>query len=251
MRQENLYKYTLKLGDDALIMGQRLSELCSKGPFLEEDLALTNIALDYVGRAQAFMSYAVHIENAGRDPDELAYRREEHEYSNHLLSELPNGDFAQTIAKLFYISVFDTLFFDELARSSDHTLSAIAAKVLKEVKYHKEHSAAWLVRLGDGTQESHDRMQNAVSGLWMYTGELFEMDVSEKELLSAGVSVDRASLRSGWEQELAKFTQKATLVLPSDLFMQKRKIRNMHTEHMGHLLAEMQYLHRMYPEAKW
>ena len=248
---ELLFKYCLRLGDDSLILGHRLSELCGKGPILEEDLALTNIALDLIGRTQAFLKYAAELEGKGRTEDDLAYRRPECNYYNHLISEQPNGDFAQTIGRQLFVSAFEFLFYNELAKSSDKTLAAIASKAVKEVKYHLQHAAEWTIRLGDGTSESHQRMQKAIDDLWMYTGELFEMDETEQELIIAGIAVDRIPLKKEWLKEINTVLSEATLNIPQKTFMQTGSSKGLHSEHLGHILAEMQYLQRAYPDAKW
>lgn len=250
-KEEALYTYTLRLADDALILGHRLSELCSRGPILEEDLALTNISLDMIGRAQAMFKYAAQLENKGHTEDDLAYRRPEHRYYNHLICEAPNDDFAHTIIRQLYISAFEFYFYDSLQKSRDTMLAAIAAKSLKEVKYHLAHAADWTVRLGDGSEESHLRMQQAVDDLWMYTGELFEMDDCESSLLKEGIAVDLVPVRSEWLNHVKKVLSQATLLLPETTYMVNGGLQGKHTEHMGHILAEMQYLQRAYPDAKW
>lgn len=249
--QQATFIYALRLGDNALVLGHRLSELCSRGPILEEDLALTNISLDLIGRAQAFLKYAGEVEGYGRTEDDLAYRRPENEIHNYLLLEQPNGDFAYTIARQFYISVFENLFFNELQKSKDETLAAIAVKSLKEIKYHKQHATDWVLRLGDGTQESHVRIQNALNDLWMYTGELFEMDHLDTYLLHQHVAVDAAALKTEWLNEISSVLKEATLSLPEDTYMQTGSKKGIHTENLGHILSEMQYLQRAYPDAKW
>jgi ring-1,2-phenylacetyl-CoA epoxidase subunit PaaC len=246
-----LYKYCLQLGDDALILGHRLSELCSKGPFLEEDLALTNISLDMIGRAQAFLNYASKIENKGNSDDDLAYRRPEKEYNNHLLVEQPNGNFADTIARQFLISAFEVSFFKELSNSKDEMLSGIAAKTVKEAKYHFQHSAYWIIRLGDGTEVSKVRIQKAINDLWMYTGELFEMSEVDEQLLQKGIAVDRIPLKQKWSDKITEVLSQAKLGIPEDEFMQSGGKKGIHTENLGHILSEMQYLQRAYPDAKW
>jgi len=250
-KQEALYKYCLRLGDNALILGHRLSEMCSKAPFLEEDLALTNFALDMIGRAQAILKYAAEVEGKGRNEDLIAYRREEKEYYNHLITELPNGDFAHVIARQLYVSAFEYLFYTELQKSSDATLAAIAAKTVKEVKYHLQHVADWTVRLGDGTEESHARMQKAINDLWMFTGELFEMDETDNLLLKEGVAIDLIPLKAAWEKNISEIIGDATLVSPAGSYMQTGSRKGIHTEYMGHILSEMQYLQRAYPDASW
>lgn len=250
-KNQALYNYTLRLADDALILGHRLSEWCSRGPILEEDLALTNISLDMIGRAQAILKYAAQLEGKGHTEDDLAYRRAETQYFNHLICEVPNADFAHTIVRQLFISVYEFYFYDELQRSRDEMIAAIAAKTLKEVKYHLAHAADWTVRLGDGTEESHRRMQKAVNDLWMYTGELFEMDEAESVLLRDGIAADLVPVKAQWHNHVKKVLSEATLLTPEDGYMQTGGRVGRHTEHLGHILSEMQYLQRAYPDAKW
>ncbi len=245
------YTYALRLGDDALILSHRLSELCGKGPILEEDLAQTNIALDMIGRAQALLKYASDCEGKGRTEDDIAYRRAENNYYNHLLAEQPNGDFAHTIARQLFLSVFEYLFYTELEKSRDHALAAIASKTVKEIRYHMQHAVDWTLRLGDGTEESHQRMQTAINDLWMYTGELFEMDEVETHLMRDGVAVDLIPLRIQWQNDISEVLSKATLRYPDEVFIQSGGRKGIHTEYLGHILAEMQYLQRTYPDAIW
>lgn len=249
--KEATYTYALRLGDDALILGHRLSELCSRGPILEEDLALTNVSLDMIGRAQALLKYASTIEGKGKTEDDIAYRRAEINYFNHLLVEQPNGDFAHTIARQLFISVYEYLLYTELEKSRDETLSAIAAKVTKEVKYHMEHAIDWTLRLGDGTSESHARMQHAINDLWMYTGELFEMDEIDTLLMREGIAVDLIPVKAKWQKEISSILSQATLNTPEDTYMQTGSKKGIHTENLGHILSEMQYLQRAYPDAIW
>jgi ring-1,2-phenylacetyl-CoA epoxidase subunit PaaC len=245
------YTYTLRLGDDALILGHRLSELCSRGPILEEDLALTNVALDMIGRAQALLKYAADIEGKGKTDDDIAYRRAEINYYNHLLIEQPNGDFAHTIARQLFVSVFEFLFYTELEKSRDETLAAIASKTIKEIKYHMQHSIDWTLRLGDGTSESHKRMQKAVNDLWMYTGELFEMDNLDTFLLHQQIAVDVTSIKNEWQIYISTTLSLAKLLVPENSYMQTGSKKGIHTENLGHILSEMQYLQRAYPDATW
>ncbi len=245
------YTYSLRMADNAWILSHRLSEWCSNGPFLEEDLALTNIALDLIGRAQAFYNYAAELEGKGRTADDLAYRRNERQYYNNLLVEIPNGNFADTIARQLYISVYEYYFFMSLQNSKDETFAALAAKTLKEVKYHMAHAADWVVRLGDGTEESHTKMQHAVDTLWMYTGELFDTDETDTMLSEQGIGVDSQSLQPLWETHINEVLEEATLKKPEAEYMQTGGRQGIHTEHLGHMLGEMQYLQRAYPDAKW
>jgi ring-1,2-phenylacetyl-CoA epoxidase subunit PaaC len=249
--QKAQLQYTLRLADDAFVLGHRLSEWCSRGPLLEEDLALTNLALDLIGRAHALYEHAARLENKGRTADDLAYRRPEHAYHNHLLCELPNGDFAHTIMRQFFISAFEELFFAELSQSRDERLAAIASKTRKEVKYHLAHAADWVIRLGDGTQESHDRMQQAADNLWMYTGELFEMNEADLSLLRSGLAADLAPVKMQWREKVSAVFSEASLTVPTGEYMQTGGLSGRHTEYMGHILAEVQYLQRTYPDAKW
>lgn len=245
------YTYSLRIADNAWILSHRLSEWCSNGPFLEEDLALTNIALDLIGRAQAFYNYAAELEGKGKTADDLAYRRNERQYYNNLLVEMPNGNFADTIARQWYISVYEYYFFMSLQNSKDETFAALAAKTLKEVKYHMAHATYWVVRLGDGTEESHNKIQQAIDSLWMYTGELFEADETDNLLSEQGIGVNSQSLQSLWETHISEVLEEATLKVPEAGYMQTGGRQGIHTEHLGHMLGEMQYLQRAYPDAKW
>lgn len=250
-QQEALFKYLLRLGDNALVLSHRLSEWCSNAPFLEEDLALTNFALDMIGRAQAFLKYAGEVEGKGKTEDTLAYRRSERQYYNNLLAELPNTDFAYTMARQLFISAFEKYFFTVLRHSKDATIAAISEKTLKEVKYHLAHAEDWVIRLGNGTEESHRRLQRALNDLWMYTGELFEMDDVDAKLIKSGIAVDLQSLKPMWQDHVWEVLKAAAMDIPADDFMQTGSRKGIHTEHLGHLLSEMQYLQRAYPEAQW
>lgn len=250
-KQDALFKYTLRLGDNALILSQRLSEWCSYAPLIEEDLALTNLSLDMIGRAQALLKYAGEIEGLGKTEDTLAFRRSERQYYNNLLVEQPNGDFAFTMARQLFISAFELYFYSEMEHSKDKTLAAIAAKTLKEIKYHLEHAKDWVIRMGDGTGESHYRIQHAVNELWMYTGELFEMDDVDKELIEQGIATDLDAIRPLWNKYIGDVLETAALIVPENGYMQTGSRKGIHTEHLGHLLCEMQYLQRAYPDAKW
>lgn len=250
-KQEALYNYALRIGDNALILSQRLSEWCSNAPFIEEDLALTNFALDMIGRAQVTLRYAGELEGKGKTEDILAYRRSERQYYNNQIAEMPNGDFGYTMVRQLFISAFELYFFTELQQSKDATLAAIAAKTLKEVKYHLAHAEDWVIRLGDGTEESHAIVQEAVNKLWMYTGEMFEMDETDKLLLAEGIAVNLEGLRPMWKDHIRGVLNEATLKMPEDGYMQTGSRKGIHTEHLGHLLSEMQYLQRAYPDAQW
>jgi len=251
MKNSNLFEYCLRLGDSNLILNHRLSEWCGHGPILEEDIALSNIALDLIGQARILLSYAGEVEAEGRDEDALAYLRNEREYRNLLITEQSNGDFGQTIIRQFLFSAYAFLFYSELINSNDKTLSAFAEKALKEVVYHLRHSSGWVIRLGDGTEESHQRTVNAIDELWMYTGDMFEMDEVDEELIQAGIAVDLKKIFPLWEKKVKEVFKEATLEFPQNVFMQHGSRKGIHTENLGYILAEMQVLPRTYPGAKW
>lgn len=250
-KQQALYKYLLRLGDNPLILGHRLSEWCSRGPILEEDLALTNIALDNIGRAQAFLKYAAEVEGMGKTADDLAYKRDERSFYNNLIAELPIGDFAYTIARQLLIAVFEQLQFTDLSKSSNETIAGIAAKSLKEVRYHVAHARDWCYRLGKGTEESHNRLQRAFNELWMYTGELFEMYDEDVILVFDGVAGDLNTLKIQYYDAVQKILNDSNIQIPVVDYMQTGSRKGIHTEYLGHILAEMQYLQRAYPDATW
>ena len=251
MTEIPLFAYTLRLADNALILGHRLSEWVGHAPVLEEDLALGNLALDLIGQARSFYTYAGEIEGKGRDEDALAYLRDAGAYRNILLVEQPNGDFAQTIVRHLLYSAFAHPYFEALTRSKDETLAAIAAKAVKEMAYHVRHTAEWTIRLGDGTDESHRRAQDAVDELWPFTGELFETDQIEQALIDIGIAVDPLSIRAHWSKTLDDVFDEATLLRPSDGYMQSGGRSGRHSEHLGFILTELQFLQRTYPGAKW
>lgn len=251
MAAAQLFEYLLRLGDNCLILSQRLSAWCGHGPVLEEDIALTNVALDLLGHARFWLSYAGEVEGEGRDEDALAFLRDAGEFRNVLLVEQPNGDYAMTTARQFFFDVWHFHLLTALQQSTDSRIAAIAQKALKEVTYHLERSTDWMIRLGDGTEESHRRMQAAVDELWTYTGELFEMDDVDAEMLQKGIGVDLAGLRPRWTEHIEKIFADATLQLPAGKWMQRGGKRGVHTEKLGYLLAEMQFLQRAYPGAQW
>ncbi|HZS55823.1 MAG TPA: 1,2-phenylacetyl-CoA epoxidase subunit PaaC [Bryobacteraceae bacterium] len=246
-----LFEYLLRLGDNCLILSQRLSEWCGHGPVLEEDIALTNIALDLLGHARFWLSYAGEVEGAGRDEDKLAFLRDAGQFRNVLLVEQPNGDYAMTTARQFFFDAWHLHLLNALGRSSDSRVAAIAEKAAKEVTYHLERSTDWVIRLGDGTPESHRRMQAAVDEMWIYTGELFEMDAVDVEMVQSGIGVDLATLQSRWTEHVEKTFGEATLQIPAENWMQQGGKRGLHGEKLGYLLAEMQFLQRAYPGAQW
>lgn len=246
-----LFDYVIRLADDHLILGQRLGEWCGEAPTLEEDLALANIALDLIGQARSLYGYAATVEGEGRDEDQLAFLRYERDYRNALIAELPNGDFACTIVRQFFIAAFMKPFWREMLKSRDETLAAIAAKALKEVSYHLRHSSEWVIRLGDGTEESHRRMVDALDDMVIYTGELFEMDGLSKDMVGQGIGVDAAELESEWRSTIETVLGEATLQLPEVKHMQTGGRMGRHTEHLGHILSELQYMQRAYPGLTW
>jgi len=246
----NLFTYTLRIADSSLILGQRMSEWCSNGPTLEEDIAMSNISLDMFGQANGFYQYAAQLDGT-KSADELAFRRNEREFFNHQLVEQENGNFGTTMVRNFLHDVFNFLFYTELSKSKDETLSALASKSLKEVKYHLRHSSNWLIRLGDGTRESNTKVQDALEELWMYTGELFEMDNLDTELLNNGIAVDNSALKLEWDIMVNKTLVKAKLTRPEEAYMATGGKKGLHTECLGFILSEMQFLQRAYPDAKW
>ena len=249
--QQALYTYLLRLGDSALIQGHRLSEWCSRGPILEEDLALTNLALDHIGRAQALLKYAGEVEGQGRSEDDLAYRRGERAFLNPLITELPNGDFAFTMARMLLVAAFEYPLYNTLIQSADTTLAGIAAKAVKEVRYHLIHAQDWCYRLGKGTELSHQKLQAAFDELWMFTGELFEMDQVDEVLFSSDIAADLHTVREVWRKTVMETLQQATIREPQADYMQSGSRQGIHTEYLGHILTEMQYLQRAYPDATW
>ena len=236
--------YALCLGDDALVLAQRLTEWSSRAPALEEDIALTNIGLDLLGQARALLTYAGELEGAGRSEDDLAFLRSEREFLNCQLVEQPNSDFAATIVRQLFFSTYQLALYRRLTDSTDPTLAAVATKAVKEVDYHRDHATGWTVRLGDGTEESHGRMQAALERLWPFTHELFEPD-------EVAGGVNPTTLRSEWDDHIALTLKEATLERPADGWKPTGGRRGIHTDHLGFLLAEMQHLHRSHPGAKW
>ncbi len=249
--QDILFEYLLRLGDNALILGHRLSEWCGHSPAIEEDLALSNVALDLIGQTQLWLNLAGQVEGKGRDADKLAYLRDARDFRNLLLVEQPNGDFAVTMARQFYFDAWHYLLLRELTNSKDGRIAEIAAKALKEVTYHLERSREWVLRLGDGTEESHRRMQNGLDDLWMYTGELFESDEVDQAIFSSGLGPDVSSLHEPWLGLVRATAEEATLTLPQPGWAQRGGKRGLHSEHLGYILADLQFLQRAYPNATW
>ena len=249
--QESKFEYLLRLGDSSLIIGHRLSEWCGHGPILEEDIALINIALDFVGNATSILGYAGQVEGKGRTEDDLAFMRGEREFRNLLITEQPNGDFANTIARQFLFDTYMFFLYEELKSSKDETIAAIAVKSHKEITYHLRHTSEWMLRLGDGTAESHERLQNGLNDLWMFTSEMFDMDEVDTLLMKEGIAPDLNKVKANWEKRVHEVLAEATLEIPTTTFKQKGSKEGKHSEHLGFLLAEMQYVHRAYPGAKW
>ena len=248
---DNKVNYLLRLGDNALILSQQLSQLCGKGPALEEDMALTNVALDLLGQTRLWYEYAAELEGAGRDEDKLAYHRDAHDFKNCLLLEQPNGNYADTMMRQFYFDTWHYFLIEGLTRSADPRIAAIAEKSLKEVTYHLRRSGDLIVRLGDSTELAHARTQTAADELWMYSGEMFIYDAVDEAMVAKGVAPEAAGLRAAFLEHVAAIFKEATLVMPSpDAWMQQGGKQGRHSEHLGYLLAEMQFLQRAYPGAE-
>jgi ring-1,2-phenylacetyl-CoA epoxidase subunit PaaC len=250
-----LFDYLLRLGDSPLILAQRLGAWVGKGPILEEDMALANVGLDLLGQARMWLTYAGEVESRfaakGRDEDQLAFLRDGVDFRNLLIAEQPNGNFADTIARQFLFDAWHELALDALVQSRDARIAGIAAKSAKEVAYHVERSGDWVIRLGDGTEESHGKMQAAVDALWPYTGEMFTVDDGELALIDAGIATDVRVLASPWRRRVDAVLSEATLAVPASAHMQRGGRQGVHTEHLGFVLAEMQFLQRAYPNAQW
>ena len=246
-----LFEYTIRLADDSLILGHRMSEWCGHGPILEEDIALTNIALDLVGQATSLLAYAGEAEGKERDADALAFLRFDREYKNALLVEQPNGDFGMTMLRQFLFDAFRKPLFERLQYSADKQLAAIAEKSLKETKYHLKHSSEWVIRLGDGTEESNRRIQDALNTLWRYTPDLFYTDEVDQEMQQQGIAPDMAAVFTDWNATVQHVFQEATIERPSNNWKQTGGRKGLHSEHMGHILAELQYMQRAYPNMEW
>ncbi|MDG1347948.1 MAG: phenylacetate-CoA oxygenase subunit PaaC [Crocinitomicaceae bacterium] len=249
--KEHLFEYLLRLGDDSLILGHRLSEWCGHGPILEEDIAMTNISLDLIGQATSLLKYAGELEGKGRDEDKLAFLRIEKEYKNCLLVEQPNGDFGVTMMRQFLFDAYRLPFFEALQHSKDEQLSGIAEKSLKETKYHYRHSAEWIIRLGDGTEESHQRVQTAMNTIYRYAADIFMADEVEKALEVAGILPNMAEVKEAWLKNVKSVIAEATIKFPDNDWEQLGGRLGNHSEHLGFLLAEMQYMQRTYPNMEW
>ena len=247
-----LLEFVVRHGDNNLVLGHRISELCSWGPFLEEDIALTNIALDHVGAARLLLSYAAELEGNGKTEDSYAYERANEQFTNALLLELPNGDFADVNARQLYYSSFAFVVYSELKNSKDTTLSAFANKAIKETIYHMRHCSEWVIRLGDGTDESKSRMQNAINTLWPYTNDLFATTENDKLLIKDGIVPDIIALKTKWSALVSDVITRATLTMPdANAFQHEGSRVGKHTEHISYIVGEMQAVTRVYPGVKW
>lgn len=246
-----LFNFLLSQADTHLVLGHRMSEWAGHGPMLEEDIAMSNLGLDLLGQAQSLYRYAAALNQDDRDEDQLVFFRDATEYKNLLLVEQPNGDFAFTMMRHFFFSVFYHGFWQAHSSSSDSKIAAIAAKAVKELRYHQRHSSEWVIRLGDGTQESHRRAQAALNTLWSFTGEMFEIRKCEKPLIESGIIFEADSWKGDWQRVVEKIIQEATLELPSTNWIRSGGRSGQHTEHLGYLLAEMQHIQRTYPEMTW
>jgi ring-1,2-phenylacetyl-CoA epoxidase subunit PaaC len=251
MIKDNLLNYTLHLADNALIIGHRNSEWCGHGPVLEQDIAISNIALDYIGQARNFYQYAAQLQGNGATEDSLAYLRDAIDFKNCLLVETPNGDWAQAILRQFFFSTYQYFLYRQLQNSTNQQLAAIAEKALKEVIYHVRWSSEWVIRLGDGTEESKHRMIAAVDKLWPYTGEMFETAGYELTTVSEGYGIDLPAVQNNWFEKIKSVFDEATLTIPSNITMESGGKEGQHTKHLGIILEEMQFLQRTNPGAEW
>lgn len=247
----NLYNYILGIADNSLILGQRMGELCGHGPTLETDIACTNISLDLFGQVRSYFQYAAKVAGDNRTEDDIAMLRKEREYRNVLLVEQPNTNFAYTLGRQFLFDVYHLIFLRELQKSTDLTLSAIANKSIKEVSYHERFSSDWVKRLGDGTEESNQKMQEAINDLWTYTDELFHQTEADKAMVSEGVGVDVTQLKDEYYKLVSTLLDEANLTTPESKWFQKGGKQGIHTEHLGYLLSDLQYMQRAYPNMEW
>lgn len=248
---DKLYNYTLRLGDNALILGQRLAEWCGHGPVLEQDIALQNMALDQLGQARMLMQYAARQKGGDNTEDSIAFMRDIWDYHNLLILEQPNGDWGMTLMRQFLFDTFNYFQYTQLLGSTDENIRAIAQKAIKEITYHAQWSAEWVIRLGDGTEESHERVQKSLDDIWMWTGEMFVADEVEEEMATRGIGTDLSKIKDLWHQKVTEILEIATLTKPTGEWMQSGGKQGEHSEYLGFIIAEMQHLPRMYPEAKW
>lgn len=247
----NLIQYILGIADNALILGQRLGELCGHGPSLETDIAMTNISLDLLGQTRSYYQYVAKMQGGEATEDTIAFLRLEREYKNVLLVEQPNTDFGYSIARQFLFDVFHLALLEELQNSKDEMLSAIAKKSIKEVLYHTRFSSDWIKRLGDGTEESHNRIQTAINDLWIFTDELFHQTDADKTMVAEGIGVDTSLLKSNYYKKVSSVLDEASLQTPVAEYFQKGGKQGIHSEHMGYILSELQYMQRTYPNMTW
>jgi ring-1,2-phenylacetyl-CoA epoxidase subunit PaaC len=248
---KELLEYTLRLGDNALILGQRLGEWCGHGPILEQDIALSNIALDHLGQARMLLNYAAEQKGGDFTEDKMAFLRDIFEYHNLLILELENGDWGKTICRQFLFDTFNYFLYSDLLKSKDDTIRAVAQKAIKEISYHAQWSAEWVIRLGDGTEESHNRVQSSLNELWEWSGEMFVMDAIDESMFAAGIGTDLNSIKERWDQKVKEILDLAKLDKPAGEWMQSGGKQGDHTEYLGFILAEMQHLPRMHPDANW
>lgn len=251
MKQSSLYQYILGIADNSLILGQRLGELCGHGPSLETDIACTNISLDLIGQTRSYYQYAAKISEENNTEDDIAFLRQEREYRNVLLVEQPNTHFGFVMARQYLFDVFHLRLMEGLQKSKDKTLAAIAAKGIKEVSYHKRFSGDWVKRLGDGTEESHQKMQEAIDSLWRFTDELFDTTEADNKAVTTGIGVELKSLKEPYFEEVTNLLKTATLDVPERKYFLRGGKNGTHTEHMGYLLADLQYMQRTYPNMNW
>ena len=249
--KENLIQYIFGIADNSLILGQRLGELCGHGPSLETDIALTNISLDLLGQTRSYYQYVAQLQGGDATEDTVAFLRLEREYKNVLLVEQPNTDFGYSIARQFLFDVFHLSLLNELQNSTDVTLAAIAKKSIKEVSYHVRFSSDWIKRLGDGTEESHQKIQTAINDLWIFTDELFHQTDADKEIVKQGIGVDVTLLKEDYYKKINSILEEATLEIPQVEYFQKGGKLGIHSEHMGYLLSDLQYMQRTYPNMTW
>jgi len=248
---QNLYNYIIGIADNSLILGQRLGELCGHGPSLETDIALTNMSLDLFGQVRSYYQYAAQLANDGKTEDDIAFMRLERAYKNVLLVEQPNTHFGYVIGKQFLFDVYHLMMLEKLQSSTDQTLAAIAKKSIKEVSYHERFSSDWVIRLGDGTEESNQKMQEAIDALWRFTDELFDMTDDDKAMVEAGIGVDVSALKESYYPKVSEVLKEANLTVPERKYFTRGGKQGIHSEHMGYLLADMQYMQRSFPGMKW
>jgi ring-1,2-phenylacetyl-CoA epoxidase subunit PaaC len=248
---KELSEYICGIADNSLILGQRLGDLCGHGASLESDIAITNVSLDLFGQVRSYFQYAAKLQGGSSSEDTIAFLRKENEYRNVLLVEQPNTDFGYVITRQFLFDVYHLLFLDKLQRSSDETLAAIAVKSIKEVKYHVRFSGDWMIRLGDGTEESHNRIHQAVNDLWIFTDELFHVTENDQKMIDAGIGVDVRLLKDAYYQQVKSVLTEASIEVPTIEYFQKGGKKGIHSEYMGFILTEMQYMQRTYPNMSW